>query len=127
MVAEPPRSDQGLHVVAHAPEGFHLVRDGFFGAWAHVHLAEDHVGGGAPELHLECEHPLSEVLASTPPERRASPVLAHANLVGTLAHDAQVELTKPATGPGGDLRALPATELESLVGPASEAAETLSA
>ncbi len=38
MAVERAAEDQGLKVIAHAPEEFPLGSDGFFATWGHVHL-----------------------------------------------------------------------------------------
>ena len=126
MATGQPVRGQGLEVIARGPEELRLVRDGSFATWAHVHRAEAIGGQGGSELHIECEHSLTELLAAAPVDSRAEPLLAQARLVGTLAEQAQTTLVSGALDVDGELRDLPSTECRRLLGPVLEAAETLS-
>ncbi len=128
MTTKQTAHTHGLEVIAHGPEEFHLVRDGYFASWAHVHRAES--SGGKEEgsvLHLDCEHSLVEVLSVIPADTRGEPLLAHARLVVTLAEQAQTTLVKGTLDADGELKALPSSTRQRLLGSVSEAAETLSA
>lgn len=117
---------QDLKVIAHAAEGFHLVRDGFFATWGHVHLDDGSGVEAGSELHLECEHVLADVLAATPAKGRGAPLLAHAHLVVALAGDAHTSLIQAMIDSDGELKALPYTDRQRLLGQTYEAVDTLS-
>lgn len=119
-------AEGGLVVVAHGEDELHLVREGYFATWAHVHLGRTRGQGRGDELHLECEHPLADVLAATPKAEQMTPVMAQAFLVARLAREAQRDLFDRAVDETGRLRDLPRGELSALLDPVREAADTLS-